>query len=363
MAIICKNCNRQNRNAARFCNVCGGSLQDKPSGREYKEKEESTASYKEQLKKMKSDLAKLKNLKKITEKTAATALNQIDTMKKRETELEGELRFLCKNDIHFFEKILSLDLRTGFLSDRCFTALKYLAGTSPDKSEKFDWDILSRIQTQPSPLYDIPVPDEKDEALFAKLRQTVKFLEMSDINNAVLNIKETFALSWNNKGLELVKDGEPEKAITCFDNAITINLKDFSAWNNKGLALNNLKRYGDAIGCFDKAIEINPRDFTAWYKKGSALDKQERYREAIDCYNKTLDINPDHEPAKNNKLTLTKLAIKLNKDGLKLYEDGKPDEAIVCFNKALEINSTDSNIWNNKGLALDKQTKYRDAVF
>jgi tetratricopeptide (TPR) repeat protein len=52
---------------------------------------------------------------------------------------------------------------------------------------------------------------------------------------------------WNNKGFDLGKAGEYEKAIECFDKAIELNPNAALAYNNRGNAYKDLGQYERAI--------------------------------------------------------------------------------------------------------------------
>ncbi|MHA1271497.1 MAG: tetratricopeptide repeat protein [Candidatus Helarchaeota archaeon] len=60
-------------------------------------------------------------------------------------------------------------------------------------------------------------------------------------------------------------------------------------------------------------------------------------------------IDPNYKDAWNNK-------------GVALDDQGKYEEAIECYERALEIDPNDKDAWNNKGVALRKQGKYEEAI-
>jgi len=101
-------------------------------------------------------------------------------------------------------------------------------------------------------------------------------------------------------GLVLANLGKPEKAIKCYDEAITHLLdpdKLKAAWNNKGLSLMTLKRYDEAIECFDRATAIDDNLKEAWYNKGLAYALKGEREKAIDCVSKALKIDPNYTNA------------------------------------------------------------------
>ena len=107
---------------------------------------------------------------------------------------------------------------------------------------------------------------------------------------------------WNNLGMAYAKLGNFNKALECFENAISLNPNFHKVWYNKGLVLAILDRYKEAIKCYDKALEINPNYVSAWVNKGNALVELCKYEEAVECYDKALEIDPNNELAKINKI-------------------------------------------------------------
>ena len=61
-------------------------------------------------------------------------------------------------------------------------------------------------------------------------------------------------------GLENIKNGDFEKALSFFDQALLLNSDDPDLWNNKGIALRSLGRYDEASECYNKSLQLDPRD-------------------------------------------------------------------------------------------------------
>lgn len=62
------------------------------------------------------------------------------------------------------------------------------------------------------------------------------------------------------KGKQLLIDGEFEKALSYFEQAIILSQMDPDLWNLKGVTLRSMGRYNEALECFNKSLEIEPRD-------------------------------------------------------------------------------------------------------
>ncbi len=65
------------------------------------------------------------------------------------------------------------------------------------------------------------------------------------------------------KGKKFLEEGDFEKALYFFDQALLLNQNDPDLWNYKGSALRSMGRYNEALTCFNKSLEIDPRDSKA----------------------------------------------------------------------------------------------------
>jgi Flp pilus assembly protein TadD len=55
-------------------------------------------------------------------------------------------------------------------------------------------------------------------------------------------------------------EGDFEKALSYFEQAIILKPNDPDLLNKKGVALRGLGRYSEAIECFNKSLQLDPRD-------------------------------------------------------------------------------------------------------
>ncbi|CUR51836.1 TPR repeat-containing protein [Nitrosotalea devaniterrae] len=62
------------------------------------------------------------------------------------------------------------------------------------------------------------------------------------------------------KGSQFILDGDFEKALSYFEQAIIITPNDPNLLNKKGVALRGLGRYDEALECFNKSLQLDPRD-------------------------------------------------------------------------------------------------------
>ena len=96
---------------------------------------------------------------------------------------------------------------------------------------------------------------------------------------------------WNLIGLSFQNIHQIEKSINCFENALGLNPKNFSASNNLGLSHKKLKNYNKSEECLLRSIELNPKYINALVNLGNLKNETYFFDNAISYYNKALSLN------------------------------------------------------------------------
>ena len=66
-------------------------------------------------------------------------------------------------------------------------------------------------------------------------------------------------------GKSFLENGDFDKALGFFEQALLLNPKNPDLWNYKGTALRSLGRYGESMDCFNASLKLDPRDrFASW---------------------------------------------------------------------------------------------------
>jgi tetratricopeptide (TPR) repeat protein len=90
------------------------------------------------------------------------------------------------------------------------------------------------------------------------------------------------------KGQTLLNLGQPESALSCFDEVLALDPDNAEVHLRKGMALERLKRFDEAVACCERAIALDRSLTQAYLCKGSLFNHQERYKEALECYEQAL---------------------------------------------------------------------------
>jgi tetratricopeptide (TPR) repeat protein len=135
---------------------------------------------------------------------------------------------------------------------------------------------------------------------------------------------EDAAVSWYERGIELVDNSEYQQAIECFGRAIELNPDYERALAARGSALLTVGRYEDAYRDLSRAIGIDPADADAYYTRGLVYEEVNNYEGAAADYSAALTIEPDNVDC-------------LFRRGLANRSMGKTGEAIADFRRACNL--------------------------
>lgn len=156
--------------------------------------------------------------------------------------------------------------------------------------------------------------------------------------------------SHNKLAMELQAQGEIEKALTYFRQALQLNPDDPELHNKVGSTLSNLGRQAEAIQHLQRALELRPNFAEASANLGSALLAEHKIPEAISQYERALEIKPDSVAAHNNL-------------GTALSARGDFEQALSHFRRAYELDPSDAATHHyNLALTRHAQGRLEEAI-
>jgi len=74
-----------------------------------------------------------------------------------------------------------------------------------------------------------------------------------------------------NRGIAHIRDENPEKALSDFNEALTINPRNVNAYNHRGFLHHRQGNFSDAISDFSKAIDLDAENVLNFYNRGMAF--------------------------------------------------------------------------------------------
>lgn len=95
-------------------------------------------------------------------------------------------------------------------------------------------------------------------------------------------MSESTPYDWYQRGLELLRTGNPDAAATVLERLTRAEPLSASAWEAYGQALFDAKRFDDAIDAFTWLLEREPDNDYAHFGLGMALWRRQKFIQARD---------------------------------------------------------------------------------
>jgi tetratricopeptide (TPR) repeat protein len=153
--------------------------------------------------------------------------------------------------------------------------------------------------------------------------------------NQALQLDPTLGVAYNNRGITWDRKHEYDKAIADFNAALRINPNDAEVLVNRGNAWDETGEFDKAIADLNDALRLDPNSAEAYYNRAIIWNHKRGYQKAISDYNEALRLDPKDADAYINLALLKATCADAN------CRDGK--RAVVLANKALAL--TDGKVW------------------
>jgi tetratricopeptide (TPR) repeat protein/peroxiredoxin len=135
---------------------------------------------------------------------------------------------------------------------------------------------------------------------------------------------DTSANSWNNLGLLAAREGRPDEAVRCFQEALKSSPDHLIALDNMGSAYRQQKRWDDARKTYERALEVNPDDPEANYGLGMVFAQNDDTERAFESLQRALKLRPAYPEALNNL-------------GILYLRTHRRDEAVASFEECIRV--------------------------
>jgi len=172
---------------------------------------------------------------------------------------------------------------------------------------------------------------------------------LGELSSAITCLQQAVTLnpshfsSQYNLGIALRDNGELEKAVTVLSCAIKIQPNNVLSYKPLAVALIHLKKFDLAKDVFHTLLQLTPKDAEAWCNQGFLFQVMGKLVDAIDSCKKALEIKPNYVPAYANMANA-------------LCSCGQYDEAMVCYKRCLELDVGNARSHSNLLLTLNYMT-------
>ncbi|MFI5011711.1 MAG: tetratricopeptide repeat protein [Hyphomicrobiales bacterium] len=137
-------------------------------------------------------------------------------------------------------------------------------------------------------------------------------------------------------GLIHANSAENDKALACFDRALSIRPGTIDVLANRAVTLQRLGRLEAAIAAYDEVLRARPQDPQTLYNRAAAAHLLDRPDEALACYDRALAVRPSYPEALAGRGTV-------------LAELGRAEDALASYDQAILLEPADAASLYNRG--------------
>ena len=171
---------------------------------------------------------------------------------------------------------------------------------------------------------------------------------LADYNQAI-RLNPKLAVAYFYRSLVYRKQGEYEKALAELNQVIRLNPKFALAYAVRGTIYSQQGEYEKALAEINQAIQLDPKLAVAYNNRGWTYYNQGKHKKALTDYNQAIQLDPELADAYNNR-------------GWTYYNQGKYEKALADYNQATQLNPKFAAAYNNRGIVYKNQQEYEKAL-
>ena len=184
---------------------------------------------------------------------------------------------------------------------------------------------------------------------FAVPAEWITGLEQSQVSGTLEAAEEDSFLRWFMLAYAYHDDGEYQKAIDAYQEAIRLKPNHAKAWYNLGVNYGDLGEYQKAIDAYREAIRLQPDDAKAWSNLGVHYGDLGEYQKAIDAFREAIRLQPDLADAWNNL-------------GAAYGDLDQSQKEIDAYREAIRLQPDYVRAWHNLGATYGQLGQYQEAL-
>ena len=176
-----------------------------------------------------------------------------------------------------------------------------------------------------------------------------------DYDRAIAAFSEAIRLdpknvnAFGNRGIAYAKKGDNDRAIADYNDVVRLSPNYANAFLNRGIAYGKKGDNDRAIADFTEAIRLDPKNANAFFDRGIAYGKKGDNDRAIADYTEAIRLDP-----KNANVFFDR--------GSAYGKKGDNDRAIADYNEAIRLNPNYALAFNNRGFSYFKKGDNRRAI-
>ena len=165
-----------------------------------------------------------------------------------------------------------------------------------------------------------------------------------DYDRAIAAFSEAIRLdpknvnAFGNRGIAYAKKGDNDRAIADYNDVIRLSPNYANAFLNRGIAYGKKGDNDRAIADFTEAIRLDPKNANVFFDRGIAYGKKGDNDRAIADYNEAIRLNPNYALAFNNR-------------GFSYFKKGDNRRAIADYDEVIRLDPKYALAFCNRGVA------------
>lgn len=182
------------------------------------------------------------------------------------------------------------------------------AGRAAESFRKvMEADFLPDTVREMLPVYfeELGLPDEARTCGVMAFEARLKRYTAAGFGSVLSGLErdtELFRILWQACGYHDEK--QYRRAAEKYGEAVLMNSGIADLWKNMGVCLGCTDQSDKAIACFDRALSIDPGSVAVLKNKGHILRSLGRLQEACDCFSRVLRIDPSDSGALDDLVTI-----------------------------------------------------------
>ena len=190
---------------------------------------------------------------------------------------------------------------------------------------------------------------EQDASANVERTPTKTEQEASEDTERAPTQNKLYALAYVVRGIEYAENGEFERAISEYDQAIKHDPDLVGAYINRGLVYENLGDFERALTDYNKAIELDPDYAKAYFNRGNVYFNLGDFEKALADYDKAIELDPNYAKVYLNR-------------GIVYKNLGDFENALENYDKAIEIDSENTAAYFYRGIVNYDSGNFENAL-
>ncbi|GAB3025783.1 tetratricopeptide repeat protein [Spirosoma pulveris] len=213
----------------------------------------------------------------------------------------------------------------------------------------YSYDEIKTQKERFEGMYQSEIEPLKKQKLYYEIEARDRALKVQEELGIVHKDIEIEAQELIETGDSYIEQGNYEKAIITYEQAIEVKPDSEWAWYGLGVSFYRTSDYERAINAWQKTVDVKPNFDWAWYHLGIAYAQKGDFIKSITAHQKAVQLTPSSEMAWHFL-------------GNAYAQQHDPIRAINAYQRAIELKPDYEMAWSSLGIAYADQDDHFKAI-